>query len=290
MAKVTFTENLQRHVLCPPVEARGQTVREVLEAALAGNERALGYVLDDQKALRKHMAIFVNGRQVRDRVQSFRRGRRRRPDLRNAGAVGRLSAESKSDTKEKRKDARRAFWSQPAKAYSRSRRAVFNAPWNIERVDFLADNVSVALVDPRDGYLYAALDHGHFGVKMHRSAGFGAAWEEVRCPRLSAEARGRGKRRSDGPADPVEHGHGSGRSKPAAPMSRACSGAARCPVVFSSRRITARPGRSSTRSGAIRNARRGPAVAPIFQAFIRSSSIRGIPSTCLSAFRPAACG
>jgi hypothetical protein len=68
MAKVTFTENLQRHVLCPPVEARGQTVREVLEAALADNERALGYVLDDQKALRKHMAIFVNGRQVRDRV------------------------------------------------------------------------------------------------------------------------------------------------------------------------------------------------------------------------------
>src|SRR5689334_17243149 len=57
-----------------------------------------------------------------------------------------------------------------------------NAPWEIERVDFLADNVSVALVDPRDGYLYAALDHGHFGVKMHRSAGFGAAWEECGVP------------------------------------------------------------------------------------------------------------
>jgi len=68
MARVTFTENLQRHISCPPVEARGQTVREVLEAALADNVRALGYVLDDQRALRKHMAIFVNGRQIRDRI------------------------------------------------------------------------------------------------------------------------------------------------------------------------------------------------------------------------------
>jgi hypothetical protein len=69
MAKVIFTENLQRHVSCPPVEARGGTVREVLDTALAGNERALGYVLDDQKALRKHMAIFINGKQIRDRVR-----------------------------------------------------------------------------------------------------------------------------------------------------------------------------------------------------------------------------
>ena len=68
MARVTFTENLQRHVSCPPVEASGATVREVLDAALDGNERALGYLLDDQKALRKHMAIFINGKQIRDRV------------------------------------------------------------------------------------------------------------------------------------------------------------------------------------------------------------------------------
>ena len=68
MARVTFTANLQRHVSCPPVEATGRTVREVLEAALADNDRALGYVLDDQRALRKHMAIFLNGRQIRDRL------------------------------------------------------------------------------------------------------------------------------------------------------------------------------------------------------------------------------
>ena len=68
MARVTFTENLQRHVSCPPVEACGGTVREVLDAALDGNERALGYLLDDQKALRKHIAIFINCKQIRDRV------------------------------------------------------------------------------------------------------------------------------------------------------------------------------------------------------------------------------
>jgi hypothetical protein len=40
----------------------------VLDAYFADNERARGYVLDDQGALRKHMAIFIDGRQVRDRV------------------------------------------------------------------------------------------------------------------------------------------------------------------------------------------------------------------------------
>jgi hypothetical protein len=63
-----------------------------------------------------------------------------------------------------------------------ARNGAVTAPWTIERADFLADNVSVALVDPRDGRLYAALDHGHFGVKMHRSAGFGEPWEECGAP------------------------------------------------------------------------------------------------------------
>ena len=68
MAKVIFTPNLQRHLACPPMEAAGATVREVLEAVFAGNEQARGYVLDDQAALRKHMTIFVNGTRIRDRV------------------------------------------------------------------------------------------------------------------------------------------------------------------------------------------------------------------------------
>jgi len=67
MPRVTFTENLQRHVQCPPSEAPGATVREVLDAVFAINARARGYVLDDDGAVRKHMTVFVNGAAVRDR-------------------------------------------------------------------------------------------------------------------------------------------------------------------------------------------------------------------------------
>ena len=68
VATVRFTESIQRHVQCPTREIAGATLREVLDGYFAGNERARGYVLDDQGALRKHMAIFVDGRQVRDRL------------------------------------------------------------------------------------------------------------------------------------------------------------------------------------------------------------------------------
>ncbi|HEY8032548.1 MAG TPA: MoaD/ThiS family protein [Methylocella sp.] len=69
MAKIVFTSNIQRHVACPEAEAAGRTVREVLESVFAENPRARGYVLDDQAALRKHMAIFVDGQVIRDRAR-----------------------------------------------------------------------------------------------------------------------------------------------------------------------------------------------------------------------------
>jgi molybdopterin converting factor small subunit len=68
MARVVFTANLQRHVPCPPGEAAGDTVRAVLEVVFAANPAARGYVLDEQGALRKHMCVFVNGEQIRDRA------------------------------------------------------------------------------------------------------------------------------------------------------------------------------------------------------------------------------
>ncbi len=69
MAKVLFTPNIQRHVLCPEAEAPGQTVREVLENVFLENSQARSYVLDDQCALRKHMTIFVDGQMIRDRAK-----------------------------------------------------------------------------------------------------------------------------------------------------------------------------------------------------------------------------
>ncbi len=68
MARVVFTQNIQRHVACPETEAAGRTVREVLDAVFANNPRARSYVLDDQAALRRHMSIFVDGQLIRDRT------------------------------------------------------------------------------------------------------------------------------------------------------------------------------------------------------------------------------
>lgn len=68
MAQVAFTPNLSRHVLCPVVEADGITVGEVFRAVFADNPQLATYVLDDQGAVRRHMTVFVDGRQIRDRT------------------------------------------------------------------------------------------------------------------------------------------------------------------------------------------------------------------------------
>jgi hypothetical protein len=68
MASVAFTKNLERHVPCPRVEAPGRTLREVLDHVFAANPRLRGYVLDEQGVLRKHMVVFIDGRQVLDRT------------------------------------------------------------------------------------------------------------------------------------------------------------------------------------------------------------------------------
>jgi hypothetical protein len=67
MARVVFTQNIQRHVACPPTEAPGATVREVLDAVFTDNPQARTYVLDDQAGLRHHMSVFVDGILIRDR-------------------------------------------------------------------------------------------------------------------------------------------------------------------------------------------------------------------------------
>lgn len=57
-----------------------------------------------------------------------------------------------------------------------------DAAWRIERASFLGDNCTLAMHDPRDGALIAALNHGHFGVKLHRSRDGGANWQEIATP------------------------------------------------------------------------------------------------------------
>ena len=67
MATVRFTRNIQRHVECPTREASGTTLRAVLDDYFRENEKARGYVLDEQGKVRQHMVIFVDGEMVRDR-------------------------------------------------------------------------------------------------------------------------------------------------------------------------------------------------------------------------------
>ena len=68
MARVVFTANLQRHVDCRAAEVAGATVREALDNVFRRNERLPGYVLDDQAALHRHMAIVVDGKPLSDRI------------------------------------------------------------------------------------------------------------------------------------------------------------------------------------------------------------------------------
>ncbi len=57
-----FTPNLQRHLDCPSVQAPGATVGQVLNAVFAERPVLRGYILDDQARVRRHIAVFVDGR------------------------------------------------------------------------------------------------------------------------------------------------------------------------------------------------------------------------------------
>lgn len=55
--------------------------------------------------------------------------------------------------------------------------------WAVESEHFEGAPVSHAMLDHRNGTLWACLDHGHWGTKLHRSKDMGATWEEVEAPK-----------------------------------------------------------------------------------------------------------
>ncbi len=57
-----------------------------------------------------------------------------------------------------------------------------NNRWEVENLSFEGVPVSIAYADARTGTWWAALDHGHWGVKLHRSKDRGKHWEEVAAP------------------------------------------------------------------------------------------------------------
>ena len=62
--------------------------------------------------------------------------------------------------------------------------------WDIGPVHFLGEPVSIALADPRDGALYAALNLGHFGVKLHRKDAGSDSWTEIAAPAYPPKPEG----------------------------------------------------------------------------------------------------
>ncbi len=68
MPHVAFTSQLQRFTETPEFYTEATTLREAMEAAFDINPRLRHYVLDDQGHLRAHVAVFIDGRRVLDRV------------------------------------------------------------------------------------------------------------------------------------------------------------------------------------------------------------------------------
>ncbi|HKR19384.1 MAG TPA: MoaD/ThiS family protein [Stellaceae bacterium] len=69
MPTVAFTRALERFLQAPPADVAGATVGEALGVVFASRPALRGYVLDDQGGLRRHVALYVNGKPVRDRVR-----------------------------------------------------------------------------------------------------------------------------------------------------------------------------------------------------------------------------
>ena len=63
-----------------------------------------------------------------------------------------------------------------------------NGDWRVAGADFLGDNVTLFLHDKRSGYDYAALNHGHFGAKLHRRKN--GSWKEIAAPAYPPKPEG----------------------------------------------------------------------------------------------------
>ncbi len=69
MPTVEFAPALTRHVPCPPQTVEAGTLRAALEGAFRAAPALKNYVLDEQGAVRKHVAVFVNAQMIASRTQ-----------------------------------------------------------------------------------------------------------------------------------------------------------------------------------------------------------------------------
>ncbi len=62
--------------------------------------------------------------------------------------------------------------------------------WAVTDSYFVGDNVTLTMHDPRDGTDYAALNHGHFGIKLHRRDKGRKTWKEITTPTYPTKPEG----------------------------------------------------------------------------------------------------
>ena len=67
MATLEFAPALQRHAAAPPVTVPAESLQSLLSAAFEQQPALQSYVLDEQGCVRKHVAVFLNGRLLHDR-------------------------------------------------------------------------------------------------------------------------------------------------------------------------------------------------------------------------------
>ena len=79
-----------------------------------------------------------------------------------------------------------------------------NGAWAVAGTAFLGDNCSMVLRDPRSpATVYCALDHGHFGVKLHRTDDDGRTWSEIGVPAYPPMPEGYEPKRRPEAGEPV---------------------------------------------------------------------------------------
>lgn len=67
MARVAFTPNLEKHLSIPEMEVEGDTIGKILNACCEQNPDIRSYILDDQGRVRKHVAVFIDGKMIDDK-------------------------------------------------------------------------------------------------------------------------------------------------------------------------------------------------------------------------------
>jgi sulfur-carrier protein len=64
---IEFTPNLRRHVDCPTEALEAGTLADCLGDYFSRWPDVRGFILDDQGAVRHHVKIMIDGRNIKDR-------------------------------------------------------------------------------------------------------------------------------------------------------------------------------------------------------------------------------